>query len=41
MTWKAGQLNGYGYDTTVQILYDGDTNATWLDLAKEQYRWII
>ena len=40
-TWKAGRVLGYGYDTTIRIKYDGEVEECWLDLAKEQYRWII
>ena len=41
VTWRAAQLKGYGYDTSVRLQYDGQDEEELVDLAKEQYRWII
>ena len=41
VNWKACTLRGYGFDTSVRVLYDGEETETWLDLSKEQYRWIV
>ena len=41
VTWRAATMRGYGYDTSVRVQFDGADNEEWVDLAKEQYRWII
>ena len=41
VTWRPASVCGYGYDTSVRIEYDGQDEEELVDLAKEQYRWII
>ena len=40
-TWRSATVCGYGYDTSIRIKYDGQDEENMVDLAKEQYRWII
>ena len=41
VTWRAAAVRGYGYDTSIRIRYDGQDEEEIVDMAKEQYRWII
>ena len=41
VTWSAAKVIGNGFDTSVQVQYDGSEDKVWVDLAKEQYRWVI
>ncbi len=40
VTWKAAKVLGYGFDASLQVQYDGADQKVWLDLAKEEYRWV-
>jgi hypothetical protein len=41
VTWRAAKVLGYGYDTSLQVQYDDEDGKVWLDLAKEEYRWVV
>ncbi len=40
VTYRSASLVGYGYGRKVQIRFDGASEDVWVDLTKEQYRWL-
>lgn len=41
VTYRAATVLGFGYGGAVRVQYEGDSEAMWVDLAKEQYRWLL
>ena len=44
MTYRRATVVGYGYGGVVQVKYEDepdDAATSWLDLTKEQYRWVV
>ena len=43
MTYRRATVVGYGYGGVVQVRYEDepDSATSWLDLTKEQYRWVV
>ncbi len=39
-TYASATITGHGYGGFVQAQFDGADNEGWLDLTKEQYRWL-
>ncbi len=42
-TWKRGVIEGYGYGGSVRVRFDDGVpdGLQWVDLTKEQYRWVV
>ena len=41
ITWKRGAILGYGYNASMRVKFDGEAEETWIDLTREQYRWVV
>ena len=41
VTFRPGTVIGYGYGGVVRLRFDNDLSEEWIDLTKEQYRWIV
>ena len=41
VTWKRGTIVGYGYNASVRVKFDGKAEETWIDLTREQYKWVV
>lgn len=40
-TYRAGVVREHGYGGVVKIRWDPDGTTEWVDLATEQYRWLV
>lgn len=40
-TTRTGTVVGYGYGGVVRIRFDGVTDEEWVDLAAEEYSWVV
>ena len=43
VTYRRATVVGYGYGGVVQVKYEDEPESavSWLDLTKEQYRWVV
>ena len=44
VTYRRATVTGYGYGGVVQVKYGDepdDAAASWVDLTKEKYRWVV
>ena len=40
-TWERGVIVGYGYNASVRVKFENEAAEQRIDLAREQYRWVV